>query len=119
MMAMKPVESNANGGRRMLVALIAGVLIFTSLALTSTVSASSPIALTSSASTGNVLSGDSITFTLTLTSSDSTYNYQAVKLYGSWLSGTYLAFVFDDSCGYVLSCEEFDVTYCVTSTAYL
>ena len=98
-MAIKPVESNTNGGRRMLVALIAGALLFTSLALTSTVSAASPIALTSSASTGNVLTGESITFTLTLTSSDSTYNYQTVKLYGSWLSGTEWPFEFTDSDG--------------------
>ena len=119
MMAMNPVESNANGGRRILVALIAGALLFTSLALTSTVSAASPITLASSASTGNVLTGESVTFTLTLTSSDSTYNYQTVKLYGSWLSGTDWPYVFEDSSGNELSDQSIDVTKGGTATAYL
>nr|AIE99485.1 hypothetical protein [uncultured marine group II/III euryarchaeote KM3_110_C01] len=119
MMAMKPEESNANGGRRMLVALIAGALLFTSLALTSTVSAASPITLASSASTGNVLAGESVTFTLTLTSSDSTYNYQTVKLYGSWLSGTDWPYVFEDSSGNELVSQSIDVAKGGTATAYL
>ena len=119
MMAMKPVEPNANGGRRMLVALIAGALLFTTLALTSTVSAASPITLASSATTGNVLAGESVTFTLTLTSSDSTYNYQTVKLYGSWLSGTDWPYVFSDSSGNELPGQSIDVAKGGTATAYL
>ncbi len=118
-MAIKPVESNTNGGRRMLVALIAGALLFTSLALTSTVSADSPITLTSSASTGNVLTGESITFTLTLTSSDSSYNYQTVKLYGSWLSGTDWPYVFEDSSGNELPGQSVDVDKGGTVKVYL
>ena len=103
----------------MLVALIAGALLFTSLALTSTVSAASPITLTSSASTGNVLVGESITFTLTLTSSDSTYSYQTVKLYGSWLSGTEWPFEFTDSDGDEIYGAIIDVPKDGTATVYL
>jgi uncharacterized membrane protein len=119
MMAMKPVESNANGGRRMLVALIAGALIFTSLALTGTVSAASPIALATSATTGTVLESEKLSFTLTLTSSDSTYNYQTVKLYGSWLSGIDWPYAFTDPDGDELSGSTVDVSKGDTTTVYL
>jgi len=118
-MAIKPVESNTNGGRRMLVALIAGALLFTSLALTSTVSAASPIALTSDSSSGTVLAGDKITFKLTLTSTDGAYNYQTVKLYGSWLSGTNWPFAFSDSDGDEISDSTVDVPKAGTATVYL
>ena len=103
----------------MLVALIAGALLFTSLALTSTVSAASPISLTSDSSSGTVLAGDKITFKLTLSSTDDTYNAQTVKLYGSWLSGTEWPSAFSDVDGDEISDSTVDVSKAGTATVYL
>jgi len=118
-MDMKPVESNVTGGRRMLVALVAGALLFTSLALTGTVSAASPIALATSATTGTVLESEEITFTLTLTSNDDTYLHQTVKLYGSWLSGINWPSAFLDSDEDEISGSTVDVSKGAAVTVYL
>ncbi len=103
----------------MLVALIAGALFFTSLALTSTVSAASPISLTSDSTSGTVLVGETITFELTLTSTDSSYNYQTVMLHGTWLTGTNWPYAFLDEDGDEISDSTIDVPKGGTATVYL
>lgn len=103
----------------MLVALIAGALFFTSLALTSTVSAASPISLTSDSTSGTVLVGETITFELTLTSTDSTYNYQTVKFHGTWASGISWPYAFLDEDGDEISDSIIDVSKGGTATVYL
>ncbi|PXF17942.1 MAG: hypothetical protein CXX76_02745 [Methanobacteriota archaeon] len=75
--------------------------------------------LTSNASTGNVLVGESITFILTLTSSDSTYSSQTVRLYGTWLSGTEWPFEFTDPDGDEIYEATIDVPKDGTATVYL
>ena len=99
---MTPKDVSRVGGRRTVTVLAVAALLFGSLVVTQTVSAGSPVTLSSDKTSATVLEGENVMFTLTLANAGTDFTWQTTKLYGTWLSGTEWFHLFSDEEGEAL-----------------
>lgn len=84
---MDQVRMPKSSMRAVSVALAMVVMLIAGAIITNVDAAQSPVTLTSDISSGNVMVGDYLIATLTLSSSDTTYRSMEVYLVASWASG--------------------------------
>ncbi|MDP7538593.1 MAG: hypothetical protein QF421_03700 [Candidatus Poseidoniia archaeon] len=107
-------------GSRTVTVLAVAALLFGSLVVTQTVSAGSPITLSSDKTSATLLENENVVFTLTLANAASSdFNWQTTKLYGSWLSGTEWMYLFFDEDGETLENNILDIERGESATVLL
>jgi len=84
---MDEVRMSKSSIRAISVALAVVVMLIAGTMITNVDAAASPVTLASDISSGNVMVGDYLIATLTLSSSDTTYRSMEVYLVASWASG--------------------------------
>ena len=107
------------GSRRTVTVLAVAALLFGSLVVTQTVSAGSPVTLSSDKTSATVLENENVVFTLTLANAGTDYAWQTTKLYGSWLSGTEWMYLFFDEDGETLDDNIVDIEQGESATVLL
>ncbi|MEC9336478.1 MAG: hypothetical protein VYC68_03140, partial [Candidatus Thermoplasmatota archaeon] len=117
---MTPENVSRVGSSRTVTVLAVAALLFGSLVVTQTVSAGSPITLSSDKTSATVLENENVVFTLTLTNAASSdFDWQTTKLYGSWLSGTEWMYLFFDEDGETLENNIIDIEQGESTTVLL
>ena len=117
---MTPENVSRVGSGRTVTVLAVAALLFGSLVVTQTVSAGSPITLSSDKTSATVLENENVVFTLTLANAASSdFDWQTTKLYGSWLSGTEWMYLFFDEDGETLDDNILDVETGTSATVLL
>ena len=84
---MDEVRTSKSSMRSVTIALAIVVMLVAGTVITNVDAAASPVALSSDVSSADVMVGDYVVATLTLTSSDTTYRSMEVYLVASWASG--------------------------------
>ena len=116
---MTPENVSRVGSSRTVTVLAVAALLFGSLVVTQTVSAGSPITLSSDKTSATVLENENVVFTLTLANAGTDYDWQTTKLYGSWLSGTEWMYLFFDEEGETLDDNILDIETGTSATVLL
>ena len=116
---MTPKDVSRVGSRRTVTVLAVAALLFGSLVVTQTVSAGSPVTLSSDKTSATVLENENVVFTLTLANAGTDYAWQTTKLYGSWLSGTDWMHLFFDEEGEALDDNILDIEQGTSVTVLL
>ena len=117
---MTPENVSRVGSSRTVTVLAVAALLFGSLVITQTVSAGSPITLSSDKSSATLLENENVVFTLTLANAASSdYDWQTTKIYGSWLSGNEWMYLFFDEEGEPLEDNILDIEQGTSATVLL
>ncbi|MDP6834849.1 MAG: hypothetical protein QF392_01590 [Candidatus Poseidoniia archaeon] len=117
---MTPENVSRVGSSRTVTVLAVAALLFGSLVVTQTVSAGSPVTLSSDKTSATVLENENVVFTLTLANAASSdFSWQTSKLYGSWLSGTEWMYLFFDEEGETLDDNILDIEQGESATVLL
>ena len=116
---MTPKDVSRVSGRRTVTVLAVAALLFGSLVVTQTVSAGSPVTLSSDKTSATVLEDENVMFTLTLTNAGTDFAWQTTKLYGSWLSGIDWMYFFYDEDGEFLEGDILDIEQGTSATVLL
>ena len=116
---MTPENVSHVGSRRTVTVLAVAALLFGSLVVTQTVSAGSPVTLSSDKTSATVLENENVVFTLTLANAGTDFAWQTTKLYGSWLSGTDWMHLFFDEEGEALDDNTLDIEQGTSATVLL
>ncbi|MCH2447987.1 MAG: hypothetical protein MK219_02950 [Candidatus Poseidoniia archaeon] len=117
---MTPENVSRVGSSRTVTVLAVAALLFGSLVVTQTVSAGSPITLSSDKTSATLLENENVVFTLTLANAASSdFDWQTTKLYGSWLSGNDWMYLFFDEDGETLEDNILDIETGSSATVLL
>ncbi|MDP7256128.1 MAG: hypothetical protein QGE96_04045, partial [Candidatus Poseidoniia archaeon] len=114
---MTPENVSRVGSSRTVTVLAVAALLFGSLVVTQTVSAGSPITLSSDKTSATLVENENVVFTLTLANAaSSNYDWQTTKIYGSWLSGSEWMYLFFDEEGEPLEDNILDIEQGTSAT---
>ena len=113
---MTPKDVSRVGGRRTVTVLAVAALLFGSLVVTQTVSAGSPVTLSSDKTSATVLEGENVMFTLTLANAGTDFAWQTTKVYGTWLAGSEWMYFFYDEDGEMLDDNILDIEQGTSAT---